>query len=209
MEPCSISLWLMIFTYPLPYLFFRKDLTEFEPAKAQLSSSAFSGISGRRQLLSSGARCKMARACVLLLVKTVGKKQQQLQWHKSLVRRLTFVGCVPKGLCLVLDILILMSSDRCRKLPHDSAKVCGSCRFLRRPVYYSSRLVEACEKVGKAGNICTENLGELIYEVLTLYRERFWCSSEECWTHLLDYCSLWQLRQREAREDFIQEGCGQ
>lgn len=61
--------------------------------------------------------------------------------------------------------------------------------------------------MGKAENIRTENLAELTYEVLTLYREKFWCSREECWTHLLDYCSLWQLRQREAQEKFLPEGC--
>ena len=116
------------------------------------------------------------------------------------------VQYVPKWLCTVLDILIRMITDQHRKLPHDPGKVCGSCRFLQRPVYYSSRLVDACEKVGKAGNIYTENLGELIYQVLTLYREKFWCSKERCWTHLLDHCSLWQLRQRQAHKDFIQEG---
>lgn len=57
-----------------------------------------------------------------------------------------------------------MSSDRRRKLPHDPAKVCGSCRFLRRPIYYSDRLVKACEKVGKAGDTRTEVLAELTYE---------------------------------------------
>ena len=102
-----------------------------------------------------------------------------------------------------------MSIDGRRKLPHDPAKVCGSCRFLQRPIYYSSRLVEACEKVGKAGDIRTEILAELTYEVLALNREKFWCSREQCWTHLLDYCSLWQLRQHEAREDLLQGGCAQ
>ena len=102
-----------------------------------------------------------------------------------------------------------MSIDRRRKLPHDPGKVCGSCRFLQRPIYYSSRVVEACEKVGKAGSIRTENLAELTYEVLTLNREKFWCSREQCWTHLLDYCSLWQLRQCEEHKDPFQEGCAQ
>jgi hypothetical protein len=119
------------------------------------------------------------------------------------------VFLVPKQLCPILDILVCMTTDRRRRLPHDPAKVCGSCRFLRRPIYYSNRLVEACEKMGKAGNLRTENLAELTYEVLALHREKFWCSREECWTHLLDHCSLWQLRQREAPQDLPQEACTQ
>jgi hypothetical protein len=100
-----------------------------------------------------------------------------------------------------------MTANRRRKLPHDPAKVCGSCRFLQRPIYYSKRILEAIEKIGEAENIRTENLAELTYEVLALHREKFWCSREECWTHLLDYCSLWQRRQREAPQDLRQEAC--
>jgi hypothetical protein len=100
-----------------------------------------------------------------------------------------------------------MTTNQRRKLPHDPAKVCGSCRFLQRPIYYSKRVLKAIEKIGKTENIRTENLAELTYEVLALHREKFWCSREECWTHLLDHCSLWQRRQRESTQDLHKEGC--
>ena len=64
------NLWLLIFTYPLS--FFAKDMAGFELAKAQLSSSAATaGDNDKSHPLKS---CK--GQCLLLLVKTVGKKQQ-------------------------------------------------------------------------------------------------------------------------------------
>jgi hypothetical protein len=94
-----------------------------------------------------------------------------------------------------------MNIGRRRKLPQDPSKVCESCRFLRRPIYYSNRLIEACEKAGKSKEIGTETLAELTYEVLSLNREKFWCSKEG-WTHLLDNCSLWQPRIARKHNPF-------
>ena len=42
METRSIP-WLLLFTYPSPPIFFTKDMSEFEPAETQLSSSAAAG----------------------------------------------------------------------------------------------------------------------------------------------------------------------
>jgi len=88
-----------------------------------------------------------------------------------------------------------MPSRRRRKLSHDPAKVCGSCAHLRRPIHYSKLLEEACEKVVKGVNVRTEDLALLVQETLRLSRERFWCVREQTWTHILDYCSLWQPRE--------------
>jgi hypothetical protein len=78
-------------------------------------------------------------------------------------------------------------------MPTDSSKVCGTCRYLRHPIYHQGKLVEVCEKAVKT-EICTETLAELTYEVLCIYRKAFWCKKDKCWTHLLDNCSLWQPR---------------
>jgi len=87
------------------------------------------------------------------------------------------------------------------QMPIDSSKVCGSCRFLKRPIYYSNRLLEACEKAVKTEE-CTETLAELTYEVLSLHRKAFWCNKNRCWTHILDNCSLWQPKIIKHHQNF-------
>jgi hypothetical protein len=44
--------------------------------------------------------------------------------------------------------------------------------------------------------------------VLSLNREKFWCSKEG-WTHLLDNCSLWQPRQYEPCQNLPKNNCDQ
>ena len=92
-------------------------------------------------------------------------------------------------------------APRRRRLPHPPDKVCGSCRYLLRPPFYNVwRLRKACRRIVEANRIRVEDLTRLVREVLTLNNKRYWCSREKCWTHLLDYCSLWEPR-KETEEN--------
>ena len=67
------SLRLLLSTYPFPLSFFTKDIVGSQPVEAQLSSSATAGDNDNSRPPKS---CKMARAVRVVLVETVGKKQQ-------------------------------------------------------------------------------------------------------------------------------------
>lgn len=71
-------------------------------------------------------------------------------------------------------------------------RICGNCRWVKRPRRWTlNRLRMAAE----------DGLTQLLREVEALRRQKYWCSREGCWTHLLDgACSLWQAAEdgREA-----------
>jgi len=66
----------------------------------------------------------------------------------------------------------------------EEAKICGYCLWIRKPRRWT---IERLRKAAEEGPV------PLLREVDALRRQRFWCSRESCWTHLLDNaCSLWQ-----------------
>ena len=69
-------------------------------------------------------------------------------------------------------------------LREEEAKICGCCFWIRKPHRWT---IERLRKAAEEGPV------PLLREVDALRRQRFWCSREACWTHLLDNaCSLWQ-----------------
>jgi hypothetical protein len=63
-------------------------------------------------------------------------------------------------------------------------RICGGCRWVKGPRRWTlRRLQDAAE----------DGLTPLLRELDALRRQKYWCSRENCWTHLLDdACSLWQ-----------------